>query len=93
MLNCSPEGPNVSEPREYDLAKDRHYEEAEKHPLLIWTGLAPGDVVSLQGTDNQDYVGTVETRTNDGLIIWIRDGLNGRKMVHFRECRSVRVIQ
>lgn len=83
----------MSEPREYDLAKDRHYEEAEKHPLLIWTGLAPGDVVSLQGTDNQDYVGTVETRTNDGLIIWIRDGLNGRKMVHFRECRSVRVIQ
>lgn len=86
-------GPNVSEPREYDLAKDNHYEEAEKHPLSIWTSLAPGDVVSLQGSDTQDYVGTVETKTSDGLIIWIRDELNERRLVHFRECQSVRVIQ
>lgn len=83
----------MSAPREYDLAKDNHNEEAEKHPLVSWTSLAPGDVVSLQGTDTKDYVGTVETKTSDGLMIWIRDELNERKLVHFRECRSVRVIQ
>lgn len=54
----------MSEAREYDLAKDKHHEDAERHPLSIWTRLAPGDVVSLQGTDTQDYVGTVETKTS-----------------------------
>ena len=88
----TPKGPTVSEPREYDLAKDNHYDEAEKHPLSIWTGLAPGDVVSLHGTDTQDHVGTVETKTSDGLIIWIRTELNERKLFHFRECQSVRVV-
>lgn len=83
----------MSETREFDLAKDEHYEESEKHPLIIWTSLAPGDVVSVHGKDAQHYAGTIETKTNDGLIIWIRDGLDERKMVHFRECQSFRVIR
>ncbi|MBX7443378.1 MULTISPECIES: hypothetical protein [unclassified Arthrobacter] len=83
----------MSEPREYDLAKDKRCEEEAKHPISIWTSLAPGDVVAFQGTDTQDYVGTVETKTSDGLIIWIRDELNGRKLFHFRECQSVRVLK
>ena len=62
----------MSEPREYDLAKDDRYEEAEKQAFSIWTSLAPGDVVSLRRTDTRHYVGTVETKTSDGLIIWIR---------------------
>lgn len=68
-------------------------EEAERHPLLIWTSLRPGDVVSLQRTDDQGCVGTIESKTSDGLIIWVRDELNERRFFHFRECHSVRVIQ
>lgn len=83
----------MSEPGEYDLAKDKYLEVVEKHPISIWTSLAPGDVVSLQGTDTQNYVGTVETKTSDGLIIWIRDELNERRLFHFRDCQSLRVIQ
>lgn len=66
--------------------------ERPKHPLAIWTGLAPGDVVSIQGLDTKDHIGTIESKTSDGLIIWIRDDLNERKLFHFRQCRSVRLI-
>lgn len=75
------------------LVEEQHHKEVEKHSLLVWTELSPGDVVSLRWLETQDYVGTVESRTNDGLIIWIRDGLNERRLLHFRECQSVRVIQ
>lgn len=66
--------------------------EAGKHPLLIWIGLTPGDRVSLRLLGNQDHVGTVESNTNDGLIIWIRDDLNERKLFHFRDCQPVRLL-
>lgn len=64
----------------------------KKHPLLVWTTLRAGDVVSLEGPDIHKHVGTVETWTNDGLIIWIRADLNERKMFHFRECDSILVV-
>lgn len=64
----------------------------EKHPLQIWTSLRPGNIVSIAGSDKQKYVGTVETGTEDGLIIWIRTDLNERKMFHFHEVNTVRVI-
>ncbi|MET3368469.1 UNVERIFIED_CONTAM: hypothetical protein ABIE34_001709 [Jeotgalibacillus campisalis] len=64
---------------------------AGERPLSIWTSLTPGEVVSIQGHESQDYVGVFESRTDDGLIIWIRDALNERKMLHFREIRSVRL--
>jgi len=67
-------------------------DDAEKHPLLIWTGLDPGDVVSLRAWGKREYVGTVEQRTKDGLIIWIRDDLNERKLFHFRDCQSVVLV-
>ncbi|VXC42134.1 hypothetical protein ARTHRO9V_280059 [Arthrobacter sp. 9V] len=44
-----PKGPSVPESREYGLARDKHYEEADKHPISIWTSLAPGDAISLKG--------------------------------------------
>lgn len=64
----------------------------KKHPLSTWTSLAPGDVVSLRSLGGREYVGTIESKTRDGLIIWIRDNLNERRLFHFRECNSVRVL-
>lgn len=75
------------------VEKDYDFEEAEKHPLSIWTGLTPGDIISVLGADTQSHVRTVETKTSDGLIIWIRDSQNEGKLFHFRECRTLRVIQ
>lgn len=72
---------------------EQREEATGKHPLLIWTGIAPGDVVSIRVVGNQDHVGTVESRTNDGLIIWIRDDLNERRLFHFRDCQSVRLLE
>jgi hypothetical protein len=83
----------VSEPQQRDPADEEHLSEGEKHHLLIWTSLARGDVVSLQGNNAQTYGGIIESKTSDGLIIWIRDELNDRKLVHVRDCRSVHVIQ
>lgn len=57
----------------------------KKHPLVIWTRLSPGDLVSLRGLGRRNGVGTLESRTSDGLIIWVRDELNERKLFHFRD--------
>ena len=67
-------------------------EEAKKRPHLIWTELAPGDVVSLQVHETRDCVGTVESKTSDGLIIWIRDNMNERRLFHIQDCQSVRLV-
>lgn len=87
----------MAEPQECDLGsaekQDCDQAETEEHPLLIWTRLSPGDVVSLRWLANLDCVGTVECRTNDGLIIWMRDDLNERKAFHFRECQSIQRMQ
>lgn len=81
------------EPQQCDAAEEEGNREVEEHPLSIWTSLAPGDVVSLQGIDARGYGGVVESKTGDGLIIWIRDELNERRLFHFRDCQSVRVVQ
>lgn len=73
------------------MEKQPHDE--ENHPIWIWTSLRPGDRVSLRVVGVQDYVGTVEFRTNDGLIIWMRDDLNERRLFQAHECRHVQVIQ
>ena len=67
-------------------------QEVAKHPLLIWTSIKPGVVVSLHLPETTDYVGTVESSTSDGLIIWTRDSLNERRLFHFRDCKSVRLM-
>ncbi|MHC6220562.1 hypothetical protein [Arthrobacter sp. MMS24-S77] len=72
---------------------DSEHEQASDHPLLIWTSLSPGDVVSFRGPDGKKWGGTVESRTSDGLIIWMRDDLNDRRAFDFRECQSVRVTR
>jgi hypothetical protein len=74
------------------LMEKRAQEGVEKHALLIWTALAPGDVVSIGVPKAGDCVGTVESRTSDGLIIWIRDDLNERRLFHFHDCQSVRLL-
>jgi hypothetical protein len=60
-----------------------------KHPLLIWPDLDSGNVVSCERLGNCDYVGAVDQKTNDELIIWIRDDLNEIELFHFRDCLSV----
>lgn len=77
---------------EDDPQAEQRRDDAEKHPLLIWTGLDPGDIVSIRALGNRAYVGTVEQRTKDGLIIWIRDDLNERKLFHFHDCKSVVLV-
>jgi hypothetical protein len=68
-------------------------EEVKEQPLLTWTGVSPGNVVSLVvATTGQQVVGSVETKTSDGLIIWIRDDLNDRRLFHFRDCKSLLVL-
>lgn len=83
--------PAVLEPPNDHCSEGR--EGAEKHPLLIWSRLAPGDVVSLRVAGSGDYVGTVEATTNDGLIVWFRDALSERRLFHFRDCLSVRILR
>lgn len=74
-----------------DLMKNQPHAE-ENYPISIWTSLKPGDLVSLRVVGVQDYVGTVESRTSDGLIIWMRDDLNERRLFQVHECRSIQVI-
>ena len=64
-------------------------DDVAKHPILIWTSIDVGDVVSLRALGTRDYVGTVEQRTKDGLILWIRDDLNERRLFHFHDCQSI----
>jgi uncharacterized protein YijF (DUF1287 family) len=70
------------------LLEEGHHEDVEKHPLLVWTSIRPGDVVSLRVPGTGDYVGIVESSTNDGLVIWMRDCLNERRLFHFRGIMS-----
>jgi hypothetical protein len=99
----------LSEPEVVDLPKEPHgkqqgglpylvegqqQEEAEKHPLLTWTNFSPGDVVSFQeARTGQWVVGSVESKTRDGLIIWIRDDLNDRRAFHFHDCASIQLLK
>ena len=88
-----PKGEPVTEPHQATPhLEEQHGEDVENHPLVIWASLSLGDVVSLR-VGNQERAGTVESRTCDGLIIWIRDDLNNCRPFHFRECQSVHVIQ
>lgn len=81
----------MPEPQKHDSKPDECDTAIQEHPLQIWTSLCPGDVVVLRLSENE-HIGTIETKTSDGLIIWIRDTLNDRKLFHFRECKSVQVI-
>ena len=79
---------------DFGLTEEQRRGEAEKHPLLIWTGLTAGDVVSLRAHGTRDYVvGTVESSSSDGLNIWIRDDLNERRHFHFHDCQSVLLVR
>ena len=83
----------MTEPQQDDPRLEvQQSEDVQKHPLVVWAGLAPGDVVSIRGLSSRDWVGTVESRSSDGLVIWIRDVHKVRRSFHFRECQSVRVI-
>jgi hypothetical protein len=74
------------------MAVEGQQDDVEQHPLLIWTSLRTGDVVSLS-VPTQEYVGAVGCTTSDGLIIWIGDDLNERNLFHFRDCQSVYLIR
>jgi hypothetical protein len=75
------------------LVKEQHPEVVQKHLLMIWASLTPGDVIYVRSHGSQYCVGTVECSTSDGLIIWLRDDLNHRRLFHFHDCQSIRVIR
>jgi hypothetical protein len=90
----SPKGHHATQQEGHPcLMEEPQQEEAEKHALLFWTALSPGDVLSLQVAGAGECVGTVESKTSDGLIIWIRDNLNERKLFHFHDCQFIRLLR
>jgi hypothetical protein len=60
---------------------DVHQDERSKN----WPDLQIGDFVALRARGGTVYTGIVEDRTADGLIIWIRTGLNERKLFHMED--------
>jgi hypothetical protein len=60
---------------------DVHQEKRSK----AWADLQPGDFVALARRGGPVHAGTVEDRTADGLIIWIRTGLNERQLFHLED--------
>jgi hypothetical protein len=49
--------------QEDDPQGEQRRDETGKHPLLIRTGLDPGDVMAMRALGNRGYIGTVEQRT------------------------------
>ena len=89
-----PEGHHVTEHQgDLCLTEEQRGREVETRALLMWTSLTAGVVVSLRVSGTGDYVGTVESSTSDGLIIWVRDDLNERRIFHFHDCQSVRLVK
>lgn len=70
------------------LIDEQRHENVDGHLLLKWTALAPGDVVTLQVTTGV-FTGAVESKACDGLIVWMRDDLNERRLFHFHDCQSL----
>lgn len=93
LLGGSPKDLHSKQREGRPFLTEPHQEETDKHPLLIWTALAPGDVVSLRVEGTGDCVGTVESKTSDGLLIWIRCDLNERRLLHFHDCLFVRLLR
>lgn len=52
-----------------------------------------GDVVVLQVQGKGACVGRVESKTSDGLMVWVRDDLNERRLFHFQDCSSFQVLR
>lgn len=83
----------MSEPQQFKPAQEENLQQTEgPHPLSTWTKLREGAAVELLRFDGLAHRGTVESRTGDGLIIWVRDDLNERRLFHYREIESVRVL-
>lgn len=60
-------------------------------PESAFEALQPGDLVALHGAGVGSRT-TVEDRTQDGCMIWVRNEFNERKLVHFEDCMRVRVL-
>lgn len=53
----------------------------------LWTSIQPGDLLTLSRVGVPLHHGMVEDRTDDGLILWIRDDLGERRLFHlYDEC-------
>ncbi|MFM9272343.1 hypothetical protein [Pseudarthrobacter sp. NKDBFgelt] len=57
----------------YPDSATRHYD---------WAALDNGDFVLLSAPNGQRIAGTVEDRTEDSTIIWVRNLHNERKLFH-----------
>lgn len=66
---------------------------AKEHPMSLWTRAAPGDMLVITRAGLPNVAGVIECRTGDGLIMWIRDELNDRQMIHFRDCCSIVLVE
>ena len=75
------------------LTEEQRDSEVEPHAFMVWTSLTAGVVVSFHVPGTGDYVGTVESSTSDGLIIWVRDNLNERRLFHFHDCQSFHLVK
>jgi hypothetical protein len=85
--------PTSFEDPDPQLVTGERCQKVDNESEMAWRSLRPGNVVSLEdATARQHVVGSVDARTDDGLIIWIRDGLNDRKAYHFDDCLSVRLL-
>ncbi|WP_311215133.1 MULTISPECIES: hypothetical protein [unclassified Arthrobacter] len=82
---------NFAAPEQEDNA-DPEPRKGEAQTLPAWTRLTSGDVVSLRAPGMPEYLATVEARTNDGEIIWIRNSQNERRLHHFSDFQSVRLL-
>lgn len=57
----------------------------------MWDSMQPGDLVVLEGAD-VGSLARVEDRTQDGIMVWVHNEFNERKLVHFEDCAGVRIV-
>ena len=57
-----------------------------------WAAIQPGDRVVLYGSKPEMHA-TVEDRTADGSVIWIRDELNERRLIHIDDYSEVCFVE
>jgi hypothetical protein len=62
-----------------------HGDVRQEESSKAWADLQIGDFVALGGRGGPVHTGVVEDRTADGLIIWIRTGLNERRLFHLED--------
>ncbi|HEY8699642.1 MAG TPA: hypothetical protein VIM08_01585 [Arthrobacter sp.] len=50
-----------------------------------WDDVQAGDSVRLSRKGNTEYSGEVDTRTEDGEIVWVKTPAGGRRLFHIAD--------